>query len=46
MVVEEEHGSHSDEGSSRETLQCVAMVLFSMICSNSECSMLGLAITT
>lgn len=46
MVEEKEHGSHSDEGSSRETLQCVAMVLFSMICSNSECSMLGLEITT
>lgn len=44
--MEEKGHSHSDEGSSREMLQCVAMVLFSMICSNSECSMLGLAITT
>lgn len=38
--------SYSDLGSSNVTVQCVAIVLFSMICSNSGCNLLGLAITT
>lgn len=43
---EVEEGAHSDLGSSNVTVQCVAIVLLSMICSNSWCSLLGLATTT
>lgn len=39
-------GAHSDLGSSNVTVQHVAIVLLSMICSNSWCSLLGLATTT
>lgn len=39
-------GAHRDLGSSNVTVQCVAMVLLLMICSNSWCSLLGLATTT
>lgn len=38
--------SYSDLGSSNVTSQCVAMVLFWMTSSNSECNWLGLATTT
>lgn len=41
-----EGGAHSDLGSSNVTVQCVAIVLLSMIWSNSWCSLLGLVTTT
>lgn len=40
------YSSYRDLGTRSVTAQCVAMVLFSIISSNSECSWLGLAITT